>query len=136
MKSEFAQDVMVVNTEQNNCCLVGDVYKHAVLTPDIDSVLKDIEDMWYSLTFFITSILLRSFLLEELSFDIDKRKKEKKIFFCYCQWQILSYIWLTFDVWTNLPNTVSWATAYFSGDGPNWWFCIDYKEFSEHSLNN
>ncbi|XP_010491563.1 PREDICTED: uncharacterized protein LOC104769122 [Camelina sativa] len=45
LKSEFAQDVMVVNTEQKNCCLVGDVYKHAVLTPDIDSILKDIENM-------------------------------------------------------------------------------------------
>ncbi|KAL1196300.1 hypothetical protein V5N11_005444 [Cardamine amara subsp. amara] len=45
LKSEFAQDVMVVDTEQKNCCLVGDVYKHAVLTPDIDSILKDIEDM-------------------------------------------------------------------------------------------
>ncbi|KAG7554664.1 DNA-directed RNA polymerase III subunit RPC4 [Arabidopsis suecica] len=45
LKSEFAQDVMVVNTEQKNCCLVGDVYKHAVLTPDIDSILKNIENM-------------------------------------------------------------------------------------------
>jgi DNA-directed RNA polymerase III subunit RPC4 len=45
LKSEFAQDVMVVNTEQKNCCLVGDVYKHAVLTPDIDSILKDIENI-------------------------------------------------------------------------------------------
>ncbi|CAN6866072.1 unnamed protein product [Brassica oleracea] len=45
LKSEFAQDVMAVNTEEKNCCLVGDVYKHAVLTPDIDSILKDIDNM-------------------------------------------------------------------------------------------
>ncbi|CAN8298832.1 unnamed protein product [Cochlearia groenlandica] len=45
LKSEFAQDVMVVNTEEKNCCLVGDVYKHAVLTPDIDSILKDIDNI-------------------------------------------------------------------------------------------
>ncbi|VVA90603.1 unnamed protein product [Arabis nemorensis] len=43
LKSEFAQDVMLVDTDENNCYLVGDVYKHAVLTPDIDSILKDIE---------------------------------------------------------------------------------------------
>ncbi|XP_022549484.2 uncharacterized protein LOC106419349 isoform X2 [Brassica napus] len=45
LKSEFAQDVMAVNTDEKNCCLVGDVYKHAVLTPDIDSILKDIDNM-------------------------------------------------------------------------------------------
>ncbi|XP_006399413.2 uncharacterized protein LOC18019452 isoform X2 [Eutrema salsugineum] len=45
LKSEFAQDVMVVNVDEKNCCLVGDVYKHAVLTPDIDSILKDIDNM-------------------------------------------------------------------------------------------
>ncbi|ESQ37028.1 hypothetical protein EUTSA_v10002636mg [Eutrema salsugineum] len=45
LKSEFAQDVMVVNTDEKNCCLIGDVYKHAVLTPDIDSILKDIDNM-------------------------------------------------------------------------------------------
>ncbi|CAH2073423.1 unnamed protein product [Thlaspi arvense] len=45
LKSEFAQDVMVVDSSEKKCCLVGDVYRHAVLTPDIDSILKDIDNM-------------------------------------------------------------------------------------------
>uniref|UniRef100_A0A1J3GLG8 DNA-directed RNA polymerase III subunit RPC4 n=1 Tax=Noccaea caerulescens TaxID=107243 RepID=A0A1J3GLG8_NOCCA len=45
LKSEFAQDVMAVKTDEKKCGVVGEVYKHAVLTPDIDSILKDIENM-------------------------------------------------------------------------------------------
>ncbi|XVF48914.1 hypothetical protein PTKIN_Ptkin03bG0226400 [Pterospermum kingtungense] len=41
----FAQDVVAVNTEEKQCCVVGDLNKRAVLTPDVDSVLKSLVDL-------------------------------------------------------------------------------------------
>ncbi|CAK9135138.1 unnamed protein product [Ilex paraguariensis] len=35
----FAQDVVAINTVDKHCCLLGELGKRAVLTPDIDSIL-------------------------------------------------------------------------------------------------
>lgn len=34
----FAQDVAAINTEQKQCCVVGEIGKRAVVTPDFDSL--------------------------------------------------------------------------------------------------
>ncbi|KAI5670217.1 hypothetical protein M9H77_10581 [Catharanthus roseus] len=35
----FAQDIMVVNTIEEQCCAIGELNKRAIVTPDIDSLL-------------------------------------------------------------------------------------------------
>ncbi|XAR67107.1 hypothetical protein NMG60_11013543 [Bertholletia excelsa] len=35
----FAEDVFAINTEEKTCCIVGELGKRAIITPDIDSVL-------------------------------------------------------------------------------------------------
>ena len=41
----FAQDVVAVNTAEKQCCVVGELNKRAVLTPDVDSVLNSLADL-------------------------------------------------------------------------------------------
>ncbi|KAK6248767.1 hypothetical protein QUC31_020332 [Theobroma cacao] len=41
----FAQDVVAVNTAEKQCCVVGELDKRAVLTPDVDSVLNSMADL-------------------------------------------------------------------------------------------
>ncbi|XWS72249.1 hypothetical protein CRYUN_Cryun02cG0023600 [Craigia yunnanensis] len=41
----FAQDVVAVNTAEKQCCVVGELNKRAVLTPDVDSVLNNLADL-------------------------------------------------------------------------------------------
>ncbi|XVF35113.1 hypothetical protein REPUB_Repub18cG0116700 [Reevesia pubescens] len=41
----FAQDVVAVNTAEKQCCVVGELNKRAVLTPDVSSVLKSLADL-------------------------------------------------------------------------------------------
>lgn len=45
MDCGFAQDVAAVNVEGKHCCVVGELSKRAILTPDVDSMLKNIEDL-------------------------------------------------------------------------------------------
>lgn len=40
----FAQDVVAINTEEKHCCNIGELNKRAIITPDIDSFLENIED--------------------------------------------------------------------------------------------
>lgn len=35
-----AENVAAINTKERSCNIVGDVVKHAVVTPDIDSLLR------------------------------------------------------------------------------------------------
>nr|DAD47729.1 TPA_asm: hypothetical protein HUJ06_017666 [Nelumbo nucifera] len=35
----FAQDVVAINTEDRHCCVIGELYKRAIITPDFDSLL-------------------------------------------------------------------------------------------------
>ncbi|KAL7001712.1 hypothetical protein U1Q18_002860 [Sarracenia purpurea var. burkii] len=42
VKFESNQDVVAINTVDNNCCNLGKLTKRAVVTPDIDSLLDDI----------------------------------------------------------------------------------------------
>ncbi|KAK7258223.1 hypothetical protein RIF29_32776 [Crotalaria pallida] len=39
-KSEFPQDFVAMNTAQKHCCVIGEISKRAVVTPDLDSVEK------------------------------------------------------------------------------------------------
>ncbi|KAI3666773.1 hypothetical protein L6452_41810 [Arctium lappa] len=39
----FAQDVVAINTEEKHCCNIGELNKRAIITPDIDSVLDNME---------------------------------------------------------------------------------------------
>ncbi|KAL5697464.1 hypothetical protein ACHQM5_028598 [Ranunculus cassubicifolius] len=41
----FAQDVVAVNTQEKHCCVIGELNKLAIVSPDIDSLLKDISDL-------------------------------------------------------------------------------------------
>lgn len=41
----FAQDAAVINVKEKHCCILGDLPKKAVVTPDIDSLLESIEKM-------------------------------------------------------------------------------------------
>ncbi|CAL5401557.1 unnamed protein product [Camellia sinensis] len=43
--SEFAQDVVAINTEEKHCCVVGELSQRAVITPDVDSILNSISDL-------------------------------------------------------------------------------------------
>ncbi|CAK9144170.1 unnamed protein product [Ilex paraguariensis] len=40
----FAQDVVAINTEEKHCCIVGELNKRAIITPDVDSILGSIPD--------------------------------------------------------------------------------------------
>lgn len=44
MDCMFSQDVVTINTAEKNCCAVGELNKRAILTPDVDSVLKGFAD--------------------------------------------------------------------------------------------
>ncbi|KAJ0030666.1 hypothetical protein Pint_13476 [Pistacia integerrima] len=41
----FAQDVVAINKAEKYCCIVGELDKRAILTPDVDSVLSGFADM-------------------------------------------------------------------------------------------
>ncbi|KAH7572072.1 hypothetical protein JRO89_XS04G0197500 [Xanthoceras sorbifolium] len=45
LDSTFAQDVAAINTVEKNCCIVGELNKRAILTPDVDSVLHSLADL-------------------------------------------------------------------------------------------
>ncbi|GAA0148358.1 DNA-directed RNA polymerase [Lithospermum erythrorhizon] len=44
LNSNFAQDVAGINTKDKHCCIVGELSKRAIVTPDIDSILDGISD--------------------------------------------------------------------------------------------
>ncbi|XP_074269330.1 uncharacterized protein LOC141592524 [Silene latifolia] len=41
----FAQDAVVVNTQQKHWCVTGEISKHVILTPDVDSILDSFADL-------------------------------------------------------------------------------------------
>lgn len=41
----FAQDVIAINTEEKHCCVVGELSKRAVITPDVDSSLDSMSGL-------------------------------------------------------------------------------------------
>lgn len=41
----FAQDVAAVNTTEKHCCVIGELGKRVVVTPDISSVLNSVIDL-------------------------------------------------------------------------------------------
>ncbi|KAB1996367.1 hypothetical protein ERO13_D13G196800v2 [Gossypium hirsutum] len=41
----FAQDVVAVDTAKKQCCVVGEVNKHVIVTPDMDSVLNSLSEL-------------------------------------------------------------------------------------------
>ncbi|KAF7148323.1 hypothetical protein RHSIM_Rhsim03G0229300 [Rhododendron simsii] len=41
----FAQDIVAINTEEKQCCVLGELSKRAVITPDVDAVLSSISDL-------------------------------------------------------------------------------------------
>ncbi|PIA42833.1 hypothetical protein AQUCO_02000346v1 [Aquilegia coerulea] len=41
----FAQDVVAVNTKEKHCCVVGELNKRAIVTPDVDSLLQAVGDL-------------------------------------------------------------------------------------------
>ncbi|KAL0558545.1 hypothetical protein IC582_003120 [Cucumis melo] len=45
MDCGFAQEVAAINMEGKHCCIVGELSKRAILTPDVDSMLRNIEDL-------------------------------------------------------------------------------------------
>ncbi|KAF4362422.1 hypothetical protein F8388_012214 [Cannabis sativa] len=45
MDCVFSQDVVAINHAEKHCCIVGELNKRAVVTPDIKSILDSIEDL-------------------------------------------------------------------------------------------
>ncbi|GLT81144.1 hypothetical protein SLA2020_525470 [Shorea laevis] len=45
LNSVFAQDVAAINTTEGHCCVVGELNKRVVLTPDVDSILDSMNDL-------------------------------------------------------------------------------------------
>ncbi|PKI38980.1 uncharacterized protein LOC116215905 [Punica granatum] len=41
----FAQDAVAMNIEDKHCCVVGELNKRAVVTPDVDSILDGIDQL-------------------------------------------------------------------------------------------
>ncbi|CAA0814225.1 RNA polymerase III RPC4 [Striga hermonthica] len=41
----FAQDVFAVNTDEKQCCNIGELKRRAVITPDIDSILDSMSEL-------------------------------------------------------------------------------------------
>ncbi|XP_077244023.1 uncharacterized protein LOC143884379 [Tasmannia lanceolata] len=44
----FAQDVAAINSEDKHCCVVGELNKLAIVTPDVFSVLDSINDLSFT----------------------------------------------------------------------------------------
>ncbi|XP_019151097.1 PREDICTED: DNA-directed RNA polymerase III subunit rpc4 [Ipomoea nil] len=44
MNCVFSQDVVVMNTEEKNCCNVGEISRRAVITPDVESLLASMQN--------------------------------------------------------------------------------------------
>ncbi|KAF5481734.1 hypothetical protein F2P56_002365 [Juglans regia] len=40
-----AQNVVAINTAEKHCCVVGELNKHATVTPDVDSILNSMADL-------------------------------------------------------------------------------------------
>lgn len=45
MDCVFAQDVVAINTTEKHCCVVGELNKHATVTPDVESILNSMSDL-------------------------------------------------------------------------------------------
>lgn len=41
----FAQDIVAINTEEKQCCVLGELSMRAVITPDVDAVLSSMSDL-------------------------------------------------------------------------------------------
>ncbi|GAB4838022.1 hypothetical protein Ancab_027549 [Ancistrocladus abbreviatus] len=41
----FAQDVVAINMQEKHCCVVGELNKHATVTPDVDFILNSMPDL-------------------------------------------------------------------------------------------
>lgn len=42
---KFVQEVAAMNTREKHCCVVGEINKLAVITPDIDYLLGSVDKM-------------------------------------------------------------------------------------------
>ncbi|XP_017220995.1 uncharacterized protein LOC108197800 [Daucus carota subsp. sativus] len=45
LNNVFAQDAVAINTEEKHCCVVGELNKRAIVSPDLDSILDNISDL-------------------------------------------------------------------------------------------
>lgn len=41
----FAQDVVAINRSEKHCCVLGQLSKRAIVTPDVDSILESVNDL-------------------------------------------------------------------------------------------
>lgn len=57
MDCGFAQDVVAINTVEKHCCVVGELKKRAAVTPDVDSILDRMADLWLFWLFPLHKIL-------------------------------------------------------------------------------
>lgn len=44
-KRIFAQDVAAISTREKHCCILGELTRRAVVTPDVDSLVDSLDDM-------------------------------------------------------------------------------------------
>ncbi|KAH7519270.1 uncharacterized protein LOC107424091 isoform X2 [Ziziphus jujuba] len=45
MDCGFAQDVVAINNAEKHCCIIGELNKRIILTPDVDSILSRMADL-------------------------------------------------------------------------------------------
>lgn len=41
----FAQDAVAVNTAEKHCCVIGELNKRAIVTPDVGSIINSMADL-------------------------------------------------------------------------------------------
>ncbi|EEF46295.1 DNA binding protein, putative [Ricinus communis] len=41
----FAQDIAAINTAEKHCCVVAEIDKHAIVTPDVDAIINSMADL-------------------------------------------------------------------------------------------
>lgn len=45
LNNVFAQDAVAINTEEKHCCVVGELNKCAIVSPDLESILDNISEL-------------------------------------------------------------------------------------------
>ncbi|KAL8102663.1 uncharacterized protein LOC141676643 [Apium graveolens] len=45
LNNVFAQDAVAINTEEKHCCVVGEINKRAIVSPDLESLLDSISEL-------------------------------------------------------------------------------------------
>lgn len=45
MNTSFAEEVVAINTAENSYCTIGNIDKHATITPDVDAIVDSLVNL-------------------------------------------------------------------------------------------